>query len=282
MNKKLFCLIFSSLTLISCNKDTDVWGVIIAYNTANQRFRQSEEWNTLHGFKTLNVISENYSIVVGGDTHIGGINNFMTFLVEAEKPENLAFVLVGDLVTGRKTDYDTLKYHLPKYENHPFFLLPGNHDLYFDGWKTYFDYFGSASYFFTVQTPTSKDIFICLDSSGGGLGDLQTQWLTNLLDLERSKYRNCVILTHINFFDANNKWALYPLIQNSSKLQTLFTKYNVNMVVSGHVHKKTIKTVGSTTYLTVIALMDTNSSVNFLKLSIGSNISFNYKSISNK
>jgi hypothetical protein len=54
------------------------------------------------------------------------------------------------------------------------------------------------------------------------------------------------------------------------------------MVVSGHVHKKTIKTVGSTTYLTVIALMDTNSSVNFLKLSIGSNISFNYKSISNK
>ncbi len=73
--------------MISSNKDTDAWGVIIPYNTANKRFRQSEEWNTLHSFKTLNVSSENYSIVVGGDTYFWDINNFMTFLAEAEKPE---------------------------------------------------------------------------------------------------------------------------------------------------------------------------------------------------
>lgn len=280
MIKKLYCLIFCALAFISCNKDTDILGVIIPYNSADTRFKQSEEWNNEHDFKSLNINTENYSLIIVGDSHIGGLRNYSSFLKEALKPDYLAFVIVGDIVTGRKSDYDTLRNHLPNSEEHPFFLLPGNHDLYFDGWKTYYDYFGSASYFFTVQTSTSKDIFICLDSSGGSLGDLQTRWLTNLLNSDRSKYRNCIILTHINFFDAKNNRALYPMIKNSSKLQTLFTQYNVNMVVSGHVHKKTINTVGSTTYLTVIALLDTNSSVNFVKLNIVSNkVDYLYKNI---
>jgi UDP-2,3-diacylglucosamine pyrophosphatase LpxH len=282
MYKKLFCLTFSILVFISCNKDTDLWGVILPYNSANDRFIQSDEWNSEHGFKNIIVSTESYNILVGGDSHIGGVKNFNTFLDEAKKSENTAFVMVGDLVTGRKSDYDVLKENLPCYDSIPYFLLIGNHDLYYNGWKTYFDYFGSSTYYFTVQTPTAKDIYICLDSASGYLGTKEVEWLTNLLSTQRNNFRNCIVFTHLNFFEAGNKWAIYPVIEKSEEFQTLFTQYNVNMVVSGHVHKKTIHIVGNTTYLTVIALMDTNSSVNFLKLSIGSKISFNYKSISNK
>lgn len=263
--------------LIGCSKDTDLFGVIIPYNSANDRFIQSNEWNNEHGFKNLIVSAESYNIIVGGDSHIGGVKNINTFLDEAKKPENLAFVVVGDLVTGRKSDYDVMKENLPSYDSIPYFLLIGNHDLYYNGWKTYFDYFGSSTYYFTVQTPTANDLFICLDSASGYLGTKEMEWLTNLLKTQRDNFRNCIIFTHLNFFVASNKWAFYPLIDDSESLQELFTQYKVNLVVSGHVHKKTEHFVSSTTYLTVVALIDTNSSVNFLKLTIGGKVEYLYK-----
>ena len=41
----------------------------------------------------------------------------------------------------------------------PVFLITGNHDLFFDGWKTFYEFFGSSTYYFTVSTPEVPDLY---------------------------------------------------------------------------------------------------------------------------
>ena len=268
MNERYLALLFFIFLFCSCSKDYELIGLIQSNTNENDRFDQSDEWNKLHPFKNLVVDKDDYTILVAGDSHIGSLTNFTAFLSEAKKSENLAFILVGDLVTGEKKNYEILKDTLPEYEITPHFLIVGNHDLYYAGWKTFYDYFGSSTYYFTVKTPVAKDIYICLDSSSGSLGSRQLDWLENVLKNERNNYRNCFILTHLNFFRKSEKWALYPKINDSDELQTLFTEYNVNMVISGHTHVISTNQIGTTNYLTIRALVDGISNPSFLKLSV--------------
>ena len=94
----------------------------------------------------------------------------------------VAVVMVGDLTTGHAEDYALFEQHLPNRDSLPSFLIPGNHDLYFNGWEEFYTRFGSSTYFFTIRTTTATDLFICLDSGGGTLGNLQLDWLKEMLE----------------------------------------------------------------------------------------------------
>lgn len=257
--------------LLGCNQHPDFSGLLYSPDRVDDRFEQSADWNKNHPAQNLISASENYQLLVAGDSHIGGLQNFNTMLSEARKPENLAMVIVGDVVTGQKEDFDKLKNVLPDFNQVPYFLMVGNHDLYFDGWKTFYEYFGSSTYYFTVQTPQYNDIYICLDSGAGTLGAKQLAWLKNLLSAQRTNYRNCIIFSHVNFFREHHTGSTNPLETELEVLLPLFARYNVNMVIMGHDHTRTITEFGKTTYLTMDALKDGVSNASFVKLQVSEN-----------
>lgn len=254
--------------LFNCSDDRDLTGFVASPDTVNERFVQSEDWNSRHSSKQLEIATENYSILVGGDSHIGGVQNFNALLAAAKKPEILALVMVGDIVTGKTEDYKTLNECLTDFKDVPYFMMAGNHDLFFDGWKTFYENFGSSTYYFTVKTPSASDLFICLDTATGTVGDKQLSWLINILSNERNKYRNCIVFTHLNFFRNHNQASTNPLVTELYVLLDLFAKNRVNMVVSGHDHVKAINEFGNTTYITLSALKDGSSDPSYLKLTI--------------
>jgi UDP-2,3-diacylglucosamine pyrophosphatase LpxH len=265
---KFFLLQIIVIAFSNCKKENDLTGFILSPETVDDRFEQSQIWNASHPFKNLIVNVDNYRILAAADSHIGGTTNFNVFLTEAKKPENLAFVMDGDIVTGPQDDYSTFQQLLPNFDEKPYFLLIGNHDLFFDGWKTFYTDFGTSTYWFTVQTPIANDIYICLDSGSGTLGDKQLAWLKNTLSTQRNKYRNCIVFSHVNFFRNRHAGSSSFLVPELYVLLDLFARNNVNMVISGHDHAKALNVLGNTTYIIIGALRDYYPNAGYLKLSI--------------
>jgi predicted phosphodiesterase len=259
------------VTLVGCGQHPDFSGLFYSPSRVDNRFVQSDEWNKNHIVQNLIVSSENYQLLVAGDSHVGELVNFNKMLVEANKPENSAMIMVGDIVTGKKEDYTIFKNALPNFNEVPYFLMIGNHDLYFDGWKTFYDYFGSSTYYFTVETPLNNDLYICLDSGAGTLGGKQLAWLKNLLSSDRKNYRNCILFSHVNFFREHRTGSTNPLKTELEVLLPLFAKYRVNMVIMGHDHKRVITEFGNTTYITMDALKDGVHNASILKLQVSEN-----------
>lgn len=256
-------LIFSN-----CTSNLDFSGYIRSTDRVNNRFEQSEEWNKLHPFKTIAVSADNYQLLVAADNHIGPTNNLKKLVELTNNPENTALVLVGDIVTGKQEDYLVLKDLLANVTKIPHFSLVGNHDLYFDGWKNFYAYFGSSVYYFSVETPVAKDLFICLDSGGGTLGDKQLAWLKSVLENQRTIFRHCVVFSHVNFFRNRHTGSTNPLVPEIQTLLDLFSKHSVNMVISGHDHFRATQVFGKTTFVTLDAALDAMHNASFLKLAV--------------
>ncbi|MCK5839788.1 MAG: metallophosphoesterase [Bacteroidales bacterium] len=257
-----------TLLLSGCYKDLDLSGFIRSTDRVNTRFTQSEQWNSQHPFHEIIVAENNYSILVAADSHVGGTINFDKFVNEASEPDISAFVMVGDIVTGKEEDYAVFRQLLPSFDTVPYFLMAGNHDLYFDGWKTFYDYFGSSTYIFTIKTNQATDLFICLDTGGGTLGNKQLIWLENILQQSRSNYRNCTVFTHNNFSRPRKTMSTNPLVEELHILLDLFAAHDVNLVINGHDHSRAEEFFGGTTYLILDALLDGAPDASYLKLSV--------------
>ncbi|MCK4677301.1 MAG: metallophosphoesterase [Bacteroidales bacterium] len=268
LNIPVFFTVLLTLLLSSCYKDLDLTGFIRSTDRANERFTQSEQWNSQHPFREITIDSDEYSLLVAADSHIGGTVNFDKFVGEASKPDISAFVMVGDMVTGRKEDYNLFRQHLPPFDTVPYFLIAGNHELYFDGWKTFYDYFGSSTYLFTVKTNQATDLFICLDTGGGTLGNKQLIWLEDILQHSRAGYRNCTVFTHNNFFRSRKTITTNPLVEELYVLLDLFADHHVNLVINGHDHSRAEEVFGWTTYLILDALLDNDPNASYLKLTV--------------
>ena len=175
--------------------------------------------------------------------------------------------MIGDIVTGQKYDYDSLRNHLPT-DSTRYFMVAGNHDLFFDGWKTFYEYFGSSTYYFTVTTPADSDLFICLESGSGTLGADQLDWLKNILTTIRSQYRRCIVFSHVNLFREHRTSSTNVMTDEIRILLDLFAKNNVDMTFSGHDHRRSTEVFGNTTYVTLDALKDGFSEASYLQLKI--------------
>jgi len=280
-NQLKYTLVLLVTFFYGCSFTLDFGGFFFPGDLVDSRFVQSDQWNQTNPFKNLIVSSENYQLIVAADSHIGPEVNFKKFLIQASKPENTAFVIVGDIVIGHKEDYLILKNNLPDFNQVHYFLIAGNHDLYFDGWKTFFADFGSSTYYFTVQTPTKNDIYICLDSGSGTLGGKQLLWLKNVLSTKRDNYHNCVVFSHVNFFRNRHTGSTNLLVEELYVLMDLFDRYKVNMVISGHDHVRFVNNFGFTTYITTDGLLDSNTNASFLKLKVDSE-NLNYEFVNLK
>jgi hypothetical protein len=257
------------LTIQGCNK-LDVRGMFVSYDDVDDRIRQSLDYNQSHPFKVIRTSHEQYTLHAMGDSHVGGTVNLDRFFSESERDSVAAVVMVGDLCSGKEEDYRTYVEHLPD-SSLPCFNLIGNHDLYFGGWDTFFKNFGSSTYYFTVETPTAKDLFLCLDTGSGTLGKVQMDWLEEVLRQERPQYRHCVLFTHNNFYRFRKTSSTNPLLEELHYLLDLIVQNNIGMVVMGHDHAQDVDVFGNTTLVTMDALMDSNEDAGYLKVQVGPN-----------
>jgi hypothetical protein len=236
--------------------------------SANQRFNQSTGWNETHPFQQIIAPSDIYTIFSAGDIHAGGTSN-MEILISKSRSENVsALVMVGDLTNGHAADYAEFEKRLPDKGSLNYFLMAGNHDLYYGGWSEFFSRFGTSTYMFTVKTPAATDLYICLESGGFTLGRDQFDWLANILEEVRPGYRRCVIFTHVNFFRTRHTFSTNPFSEEVASLTAMFFKNNVDMVVTAHDHEHSFETFANTTYIIMDALLDGFSNAGYLKLTL--------------
>jgi len=270
---QLILLALSCTLLTGCTKEeTPV--------SANQRHNQSIAWNDNHPFQQITVPSDNYTLFSVGDIHAGETNN-MDFMIRKAKSEKVsAMVMVGDLTNGHAADYAEFEKHLPNKDSLNYFLIAGNHDIYFGGWSEFYKRFGSSTYLFTVKTPSATDLYICLETGGFTLGRDQFTWLRNVLEDLRPASRRCIIFTHVNFFRTRHTFSTNPFSEEVAALTALFFKYNVDMVVTGHDHEHSFETFGNTTYIIMDALLDGFDQAGYLDLSVSNGkVSYSFEKL---
>jgi predicted phosphodiesterase len=273
---KILTFLIISITFFRCNSDIDFSGFFRSTDRVEERFAQSDEWNASHPFSELISNFDNYNLMIASDIHIGPTENFSLLKNIYQNSTSTALILVGDIVSGKKEDYITFRDSALNISKPKFYML-GNHDLFFDGWKTYYEFFGTSTYYFSVTTPTAKDLFICLDSGGGTLGKSQMNWLENVLKNERGNYRYCIVFSHVNILRTRRTTSSNPLVEEVSFLLDLFARYKINYVINGHDHVRNTTIFGNTTYVITDALMDSNSDASYVILNIdNTDISHNF------
>lgn len=254
------------IALSSCIGDADLTGFIRSTDRIEGRYTLSMQWNADNPYKNIVVSEDNYQILVASDVHVGPTKNYEQFINIAIEDEVAAMVFVGDFVTGKENDYERFHDLLPDYQTKPSFMLTGNHELYFDGWKHFHRLYGSSIYYFTVETPSANDLYICLDNGSGTIGKSQLQWLQTTLENQRTNHRYCVVFMHVNFFRGRHTTSTNPRVDENLVLLDLFEKHQIDMVITAHDHKRAYEKLGRTYYLVTDALKDDNRNASYIVL----------------
>ena len=246
-------------------------GFVNGYEQANERFEASMDYNQIHGYDTLQLAQETYSVYVMGDSHLGTANNLKRFLDLASQNNAIAVLMAGDITEGHDYDYDTLDAALANYQHLNLYPVVGNHDIYFGSWKHFQSRFGSSSYLTVVETPSAKDLFIHLDSGSGTFGGKQLEWLDNLLSKYRSQFRLVSIQTHNNLFRVRHTGSTNPNVEEIYAFSELCVKHQVDLVITAHDHKQNSRRLGPTLHITMDALLDKAEKPGYSILSVGLN-----------
>lgn len=263
--KQTFAMMFF-IALSSCIGDADLTGFIRSTDRIEDRYEMSMQWNADNPFKNIVVSKENYQIMVASDVHVGPTKNYEKFINIAMEDEVAAMVFVGDFVTGKENDYERFHDLLPDYQAKPSFMLTGNHELYFDGWKHFHRLYGSSIYYFTVETPSTNDLYICLDNGSGTIGKSQLQWLQTTLENQRANHRYCVVFMHVNFFRGRHTTSTNPRLDENLVIMDLFEKHQIDLVITAHDHQRSYEKLGRTSYLVTDALKDDNRNASYIVL----------------
>ncbi|MCX6262066.1 MAG: metallophosphoesterase family protein [Bacteroidia bacterium] len=266
-NKVVYFLIII-LTCNSCMKDADLTGFLYSDDPVNERVKQSLEWNKKNPNREVFVPGTDYTLLIAGDTEIGGTANLDTLIARTKKPGVAGFMIAGDITSGDSEGYNIIEHDLDEKNPGPAFYILGNHDLFFNGWDNYYSYFGSSTYAFTVKTNDASDLYICLDSGNGTIGSRQLKWLEDLLEKDRKNHRFCIIISHVNFFREHHTFSANPLVDELHVLLDLFYRYSIDMVITGHDHHRSEEFFGKTHYITLDAFFDGFKEASYLRLEI--------------
>lgn len=273
-------LIFVGLLAVvaACRYDYDITGLVYTPVPVSERFEQSVKWSEAQPEREVYIEGSSYKVLVCSDSHLGPTLNLNRFIEIGREEGSAALVIAGDACTGKEEDYEVLVAELESADTIPLFLTPGNHDLYFGGWNSFYSNFGAATYTFSIHASDTSDLYIVLDTGGGTLGTLQMDWLKALLNEQRDNYRHVVVITHVNFIRNRFTLSTNPLNEELLVLFDLFAQHKVGIVIQGHDHIRYVEVFGHTTYLTLDALKDENRNASYLELGVNSDsLSFNFK-----
>lgn len=273
--------------VMGCSKgNLDMLGMFYTLaETSDERFEQSLQYDDSVGFLTFNLPAESYKLYVMTDIHVDFTTYNLDTFVAAYKtdPEKIPFcLLLGDLINA--TDhYDTCYAHLAAIWNDgsgdTCLCTLGNHDMYYDQWKVYRQFFPTSTYWFVVQTPSAKDLFICLDSANGTLGKNQRKWLESLLKVKSGEgYRHIIVYTHTHFFKKDNSQGHTSnfAIEETYELADIFARYGVELVLQGHSHHRDLTTFKGVNYLRLDAMEDHYYNAFYTTLQVGETIQWDF------
>lgn len=261
-------MLIVAIALHGCSYDLDVTGFFGTSVQVRDRFLGSLEWTATNGAYALIADTASYSLLIAGDSHVGTFLNLETMLQKAVAQEALAIAIAGDVSTGLAADMIRTDSIFQAYPAIAKYVVPGNHDLYFEGWKTFFERFGPSAYTVKIHSGEAKDLYIFLDTGSGTLGPDQVTWLKTILEEDRASFRFTTVITHLNLFRNRLTGSTNPVNEEVLMLLDLFTANNVQLVIQGHDHKRFETSLGTTTFLTLDALKDGEKNASFLELRV--------------
>ena len=252
----------------------------------DERFGQSMQYNAEHGYPSINVKSDDYKVYVFTDAHIDSTTRNLDAFVSkaiADESDMPVALFLGDMVNCKGSAPRDLfmKATAPLEGKCRLFITAGNHDLYFGEWPGFLSLVHTSSYWFEVKCPAAKDLYICLDSAGGTLGYNQRMWLEDILKEKAGQYRHTIIFTHTHFFRRDTSQSLtsnYSL-EETYDLTSLFSKYGVDLILTGHDHTKEDSLFGGVRYVTVQALDERIPAPGYSLCSMGKDIMVDFPSI---
>ena len=275
-------LIFVILILLLSSCRYDFAGFVSPPSkTVETRFKESLDMN--NNDTIISIASASYQMVLCSDVHVNKTAHNLSILLKEvnSNPDISLMAILGDITDmpgGMFVAKDTIT---SANMDIPVKYIVGNHDLYFNQWDDFKECFGSASYYFIVQADTVSDLFIVLDSGSGTLGNSQLKWLENLLKSRRHLHRNCTVLTHTHFWDT--EMSQFPTgnfpVEETAVLTNLFSKYDVNMVISGHDHTSQVKLFNGVCYIITDDILDESEKWSYLKVTFSDEVSYSFKYI---
>jgi len=251
--KRLFYILLLPL-IVGCQFDPT--GFFFTSDRVNQRFDESMAYNAAQPAHEIETTDNEYQILFASDGHVCDTGNLSKLIVTANQLNTEALFFTGDIVQGKENDYRTLYDVMDRSFGSPYFMSVGNHELYYNGWPYYAHYYGSSVYTVAIKTPDYSDLVIVLDSGSGTLGSNQLAWLRDILENQRSNYRYCIVVHHVNIFRTRFSTVASPVVEEVHELVDLFTVNHVDMVVMGHDHRRIIDEFGGTSYICIEAFAD--------------------------
>ncbi len=291
INSYLLC-IGAALLMTACGPEARLDMVGMFNGTSpkiDERFAQSQAYNTEHGFHTLQAPAEDYHVYVCTDTHITQTQVRWTHFINSYREDMLCPVAVhlGDIIDAQNY-FDEMHDAFIAVPANPakkdtLMAIAGNHDIYFKQWEQYINIFKTCCYYFIVKTPSGKqDLFICFDSADGTVGKLQLDWLKETLQwADTQEFRHIIGCTHTHLFkrDGSQGHCSNYTIEETFTLLNLFIKHGVEMVWTGHDHLREITEVKGLTSIIVDSMKENDKDPYYMLVEMGEKIKYDFVSI---
>ncbi len=160
-----------------------------------------------------------------------GRNSILAKVVEGINTEDIDFLVhLGDMVpSGKQSEYDTFFETMAELK-HPYYAVPGNHDIRGDGSDIYMQHFGPMEHYFDYRSHR----FIFVDTSAATLTSSQLDWLETAL----GENMPSLIFMHVPALDPRGDDHAFLDEESASKFVDLVTRgaSQVRAVFSGHIH----------------------------------------------
>lgn len=252
------CLLFSS-----CQYDLQN-----AFYRAEDTDARAKTCHTLKDSDIPHPSSDVYTVALFSDIHFGGKStrheqDFLDWLTEAKNNGNAPefCICVGDVAEhGYKKEFTAYNEFSKQIEvilgGGKVYNVLGNHDLYNNGWDDYHQMIFPYESFYTFKTKTFS--WYCIDSASGTLGRKQFDMIEELFENDPSPK---IVLTHVPAYSNPLNFMGYYSFQNTYEadmLLTLYSKNNVKMVISGHIHQSYKNYFHNFQELTVSSITESN------------------------
>lgn len=191
--------------------------------------------------------ADSFSFLTFGDNQ-GWNKTYKILLDKASLEENIAFAVhTGDFIGyGKDKEYIDYLNLINQYPNLKIYHAMGNHDAVAGGWKRFAKYFGPAYYSFDYK---NAHFVILSNAFANSFTEKQISWLKH--DLATTKKPLKFVFFHKPVFDASGLYTDHIMDSRrmSERLQIIFSRYQVDYVVCGHIHGYAKATRGKTTYI---------------------------------
>jgi len=292
--KKYIYLALLSLVCAACNPNYDMVGMINGSSPEiAQRFADSRHYSDSVGVVHMQMPAD-YRLFICTDSHIDsthyGLEKFIHLYKADPNPHMCLFL--GDLINakGYFPHADSILHLDGVMTNRKdtIFMTCGNHDIYFNQWQVWQQYYGSSTYWFDTYTGSDyktgklQDLYICLDTSEGTLGTEQMKWLKDLLDSKKDAgYRHMFVFSHTHLFKQDNSQGHTSnlSIEETYELTNVLTRYGVEYYLCGHDHSREVTNYGKVKYIIVDSSTDAEPSPFYMMMEVGKQVTYEFISL---